>query len=152
MGPRGYQGIDGTRGEKGDPGDPGANAYDVARLNGFNGTQIQWLLSLKGAQGDSGFQGNFDDFRVVNSYNTNLTDAELQSSALSAYLGKYLHDRHVDKTAAEYQAMLEAGTLKDTSFYYIYEEDETTVTYTVTITSNNNTYGTASGSGQYSVG
>lgn len=38
----------------------GQSAYEVAVVNGFSGTQVQWLASLKGkdgAKGDQGIQG-----------------------------------------------------------------------------------------------
>ena len=38
-------------------GEPGDSAYEVAVANGFVGTQTQWLLSLKGEQGEQGIQG-----------------------------------------------------------------------------------------------
>lgn len=34
-------------------GEAGASAYRVAILNGFSGSQTQWLASLKGQPGDS---------------------------------------------------------------------------------------------------
>ena len=40
--------------EKGDKGDPGASAYEVAVAAGYNGTQSEWVASLKGAKGDPG--------------------------------------------------------------------------------------------------
>ena len=42
---------------KGDPGDPGSDGlsvYQIAVLNGYIGTEVQWLESLKGAKGDPG--------------------------------------------------------------------------------------------------
>lgn len=39
-------------------GDPGESAYQVAVDNGFEGTQPEWLLSLKGEKGDQGIQGD----------------------------------------------------------------------------------------------
>ena len=34
-------------------GNPGASAYELAVSNGFQGTELQWLDSLKGTKGDS---------------------------------------------------------------------------------------------------
>ena len=51
------------KGDKGDKGDNGANgvdgsdgksAYDIARDNGFEGTEAEWLESLKGKDGENG--------------------------------------------------------------------------------------------------
>ncbi|WP_262315213.1 phage tail protein [Lacticaseibacillus parakribbianus] len=47
-------GADGSPGQKGDQGD---SAYTVAKLNGFTGTQAEWLASLKGEKGDTGKTG-----------------------------------------------------------------------------------------------
>ena len=38
-------------------GQPGLSAYQVAVANGFTGTEAEWLLSLKGAKGDTGATG-----------------------------------------------------------------------------------------------
>ena len=38
-------------------GPPGASAYNVAVINGFSGTQAEWLTSLVGDQGIQGVQG-----------------------------------------------------------------------------------------------
>lgn len=38
-------------------GDPGSSAYEIAVENGFTGTEIEWLASLKGEKGDQGEQG-----------------------------------------------------------------------------------------------
>lgn len=35
-------------------GDPGESAYDIAVSNGFEGTEAEWLESLKGPKGDTG--------------------------------------------------------------------------------------------------
>ena len=36
----------------------GYSAYEVAVLNGFEGTKEQWLASLKGDKGEKGGRGN----------------------------------------------------------------------------------------------
>lgn len=35
----------------------GLSAYEIARNNGFSGTETEWLASLKGDRGDTGLQG-----------------------------------------------------------------------------------------------
>ena len=68
-GPRGEKGEQGTQGPKGDPfryedftpeqlqalkgpkGDDGLSAFNIAQLNGFQGTYVEWLKSLKGEKG-----------------------------------------------------------------------------------------------------
>ena len=43
-----------TRPEQGPKGDPGLSAYEVAVAGGYQGTQSEWLESLKGADGEDG--------------------------------------------------------------------------------------------------
>lgn len=49
----GKQGIQGPQGPQGEPGPKGASAYEVAVANGFEGTEEEWLESLKGGGGPS---------------------------------------------------------------------------------------------------
>lgn len=46
----------GAVGIKGDEGDEGKNAYQVAVAAGYEGTEVQWLESLKGINGKSAFE------------------------------------------------------------------------------------------------
>lgn len=48
----GKQGQPGTPGQDGSPGE---SAYEVAVRNGFSGTEAEWLESLKGTDGSTGF-------------------------------------------------------------------------------------------------
>lgn len=43
---------------KGKDGDDGPSAYDIAVQQGFNGSETEWLESLKGGQGDPGDKGD----------------------------------------------------------------------------------------------
>ena len=43
----------GPQGPKGDKGDTGKSAYELAIENGYTGTEVQWLSSLKGEKGDA---------------------------------------------------------------------------------------------------
>jgi len=53
-GANGINGTDGTNSDAPGPEGPvGESAYDVAVINGFIGTQTQWLASLRGADGDT---------------------------------------------------------------------------------------------------
>jgi hypothetical protein len=71
-GPRGEAGLDGATGPKGDKGDTGQqgpkglngtpgvdgdSAYEIAKQNGFKGTEQQWLDSLIGSVGPMGGNG-----------------------------------------------------------------------------------------------
>ena len=67
-GPQGIQGIagingtDGTNGTNGVNGAEGANAYQIAVINGYGGTETQWLASLQGATGPAGTNGTNGGF------------------------------------------------------------------------------------------
>lgn len=52
----------GTQGPKGEDGE---SAYEIAVRNGFEGTEQEWLESLKGEDGKDGTDGN-DGVSVVN--------------------------------------------------------------------------------------
>ena len=56
-GAEGPQGIQGIQGVAGVNGTDGRSAYEIAVLNGFIGTETQWLLSLVGATGTVGATG-----------------------------------------------------------------------------------------------
>lgn len=45
-------------GEKGEKGEKGESAYEIAVKNGFDGTEEEWLASLKGADGAKGDKGD----------------------------------------------------------------------------------------------
>lgn len=51
----------GEPGSDGDPGKDGRSAYDIAVDNGFDGTEAEWLDSLKGQPGDKGEPGETGD-------------------------------------------------------------------------------------------
>ena len=78
-GAQGLPGEQGTRGPKGDPfryedftpeqlealkgpkGEDGLSAFNIAQLNGFQGTYVEWLKSLKGKDGASATADNAKD-------------------------------------------------------------------------------------------
>lgn len=53
----GQDGADGAPGEDGADGADGKSAYEIAVDNGFDGTEAEWLASLKGADGQDGAPG-----------------------------------------------------------------------------------------------
>ena len=53
-GPAGPAGVDGAPGAAGQD---GASAYEIAVEYGYSGTEVEWLASLKGADGEPGAQG-----------------------------------------------------------------------------------------------
>lgn len=73
------------------------NAYQIAVKNGFEGTEEEWLASLKGPQGDQGKPGEvtLSDFMpvqnkvndhdiVLNEHNQRLTNLEASVGGSSA--------------------------------------------------------------------
>lgn len=70
QGVQGLSGADGQDGEKGDTGATGADgmgAFEIAQLNGFTGTEEEWLESLKGKTAyevavDDGFTGTVEEW------------------------------------------------------------------------------------------
>lgn len=84
-GPQGIQGIAGTNGVNGAE---GANAYQIAVINGYGGTETQWLVSLQGATGPQGPAGD-DGVNGINGVNgtdgTNGTNGVNGAQGLSAY-------------------------------------------------------------------
>ena len=58
-----------ANGLKGDTGDDGLSAYQVAVINGYKGSQTEWLASLVGAKGDTGEKGNpGKGFKIVKTF------------------------------------------------------------------------------------
>ena len=86
MGPQGEQGPQGDPGPKGDPGADGRSAYQIAVQNGFEGTEQEWLASLKGPKGDKGDMGppGADGFGTEAQYNDIIARLEALESALEA--------------------------------------------------------------------
>ena len=50
--------LEALKGPKGDKGEDGLSAFNIAQLNGFQGTYIEWLKSLKGKDGASATADN----------------------------------------------------------------------------------------------
>lgn len=60
-----------ANGLKGDKGADGLSAYQVAVINGYQGSQTDWLASLVGAKGDKGDKGDpGKDFRIVKTFSS----------------------------------------------------------------------------------
>src|SRR3990167_6897659 len=56
--PKGDAGEQGLQGIAGADGADGISAYQVALNNGFVGTEVEWIASLKGEQGPQGIKGD----------------------------------------------------------------------------------------------
>ena len=50
--------LESLKGPKGDKGEDGLSAFNIAQLNGFEGTYVEWLKSLKGKDGASATADN----------------------------------------------------------------------------------------------
>ena len=50
--------LEALKGPKGDKGEDGLSAFNIAQLNGFEGTYVEWLKSLKGKDGTSATADN----------------------------------------------------------------------------------------------
>ena len=58
-----------ANGMKGDKGDDGLSAYQIAVINGYKGSQAEWLASLVGPTGLKGEKGNpGKDFKIVKTF------------------------------------------------------------------------------------
>ncbi|SFV40572.1 Phage tail fiber protein [Ligilactobacillus acidipiscis] len=58
-----------ANGLKGEKGDDGLSAYQVAVINGYQGSQTEWLASLVGDKGDTGDKGDpGKDFQIVKTF------------------------------------------------------------------------------------
>lgn len=66
-------GPQGTPGEDGEDGDNGLSAYEIAVRDGFVGTELEWLESLKGEQGPPG--QNADVLLAGTEYHQNTASA-----------------------------------------------------------------------------
>lgn len=81
----GARGVEGPRGIPGVNGLPGASAYEIAKANGFTGSQAEWLQSLKGQKGDT---GQCKTIKVL-STNYNYDQATLNRNSTAGYTGVY---------------------------------------------------------------
>ena len=62
QGAQGEKGEVGPKGEEGVPGQDGLNAYELAQIDGFIGSQQDFIASLKGEKGDDGSGTGGDSF------------------------------------------------------------------------------------------
>ena len=81
----GARGVEGPRGIPGVNGLPGASAYEIAKANGFTGSQAEWLQSLKGQKGDT---GQCKTIKVL-STNYNYDQVTINRNSANGYTGVY---------------------------------------------------------------
>lgn len=119
-------------GSQGLSGADGMSAYEVAVANGFNGTEEQWLASLKGAKGDKGNKGDKGDsfFKSVTATDDNITMVLSDGTTIQIPLFKTL-----------------SIALSQQSNISIYPSETVTVSYTVTASGNNVKVSAASSNG-----
>lgn len=126
------------------PGADGKSAYQIAVDNGFEGTETEWLASLKGKDGksayqiavDNGYTGTEEEWASALTSNVPPISASTYTklSDLSSYLKdtSYLTDGTVNFVAGETTVTFSKGT-----FLYIYSpEDNADGTKTMKIVSN----------------
>lgn len=66
----------------------GESAYDIARRNGFSGTEKEWLESLKGERGENGLDGK--DGADGQNFNLDYTMGDLYNDAVkNGYQGEF---------------------------------------------------------------
>ncbi len=114
-------------------GAPGKSAYDIAVEQGFEGSEAEWLASLKGATGatgSSGFSGAAEDLEVIPNLKS---DSDI--AALAASQGKPLHT-YIRRLEAALYTLL--GALSNGAFWgerpdVATDVDPDAVTYPVNI-------------------
>ena len=76
------------KGPKGDDGKNGLSAFNIAQLNGFQGTDIEWLQSLKGKDGASATADNAHQLLLNGNVWCKSTSVDDVLSALIGNMGK----------------------------------------------------------------
>ena len=102
----GAQGVQGNKGDKGDPfryedftpeqlqalkgpkGEDGLSAFNIAQLNGFQGTYVEWLKSLKGKDGASATADNAHQLLLQGNVWCNSASVDDVLTALIGNMGK----------------------------------------------------------------
>ena len=65
---KGFTNVGNIQGPKGETGSNGKSAYEIAKEKGFDGTEEDWLNSLKGENGTNGTNGKEVELQVTDSY------------------------------------------------------------------------------------
>lgn len=80
----------------------GLSAYDIATTNGFVGTEVEWLASLKGEKGDTGEKGY-----------TPLLSTEVDSNGIYIKVMSYINGEGTEPTELGYLASTGLVALKE---------------------------------------
>lgn len=83
----------------------GKSAYEIAVVNGFKGTEEEWLLSLRGDKGQNGLDGkdgvNFNEgYTVVDLYDEMVESGNF-SGSLDDFIKKYFAPDDTEETQTE---------------------------------------------------
>lgn len=83
----------------------GKSAYEIAVVNGFKGTEEEWLLSLRGDKGQNGLDGkdgvNFNEgYTVVDLYDEMVESGNFNGS-LDDFIKKYFAPENTEETQTE---------------------------------------------------
>ena len=93
------------------------NAYDIAVKHGFNGTEKEWLASLKGEQGEQGEQGEKGEAgegggASLYEHNLIISGTSTTSAGETGNLSVYLSVLSASETPLDFEGMI--NTLMDT--------------------------------------
>lgn len=80
--------IEALKGPKGDKGEDGLSAFNIAQLNGFQGTYVEWLKSLKGKDGASATADNAHQLLLQGNVWAESTSVDDVLTALIGNMGK----------------------------------------------------------------
>ena len=80
--------LEALKGPKGDKGEDGLSAFNIAQLNGFQGTYVEWLKSLKGKDGASATADNAHQLLLQGNVWCESTNVDDVLTALIGNMGK----------------------------------------------------------------
>ena len=80
--------LEALKGPKGDKGEDGLSAFNIAQLNGFQGTYVEWLKSLKGKDGASATADNAHQLLLQGNVWCNSASVDDVLTALIGNIGK----------------------------------------------------------------
>ena len=110
--------------EPGPEGPQGLSAYQVALANGFVGTEVEWLASLVGADGDDGLLPNIGpDYLTKTATTLTLTSA---SSEYQIFTGD---------TAGQVVQIPDASSCDEGKRFYIWNREGASIVYGVNLSS-----------------
>jgi hypothetical protein len=141
--------LKGEKGDKGDPGDPGTpgadgedglSAYEVSVANGFVGTEVEWLASLQGEQGEPGSGGGSTAWGGITGTLPNQTDLQnaLNAKANTSALADYSPATHTHDAA--YSPLGHTHSYAATGHTHDYAATSHTHDYAATSHSHNDLY------------